>query len=136
MANYQILDHKADLKIKFLGKNKKELFQNAAEGMQSALRPKIKIGGKRVKRKIAVNSLDLESLLVDFLSELNYLNETKGEIYDHIKFIKFSDNKIGAEISGRKVKGFGVVIKGVTYYGLEIRQRKDGICEATMVFDV
>ena len=133
---YQILDHKADLKIRFFGRDKKDLFSNAMAGMQFSQKPKIEKGNSLLKRKIYAKSLDLESLLVDFLSEINYLNDVNCEVYNRLKFIKFADNEIKAEIIGKKVKGFGCVIKGVTYHGLEIRQRKNGVWEATVVFDI
>lgn len=134
MKRFEILEHISDIKIKALGKNKKELFLNALLGMQEVLRPKTK--KEKVKRKIKIKSLDLNSLLVDFLAEINYLNEINKEVYQDIKFIKFSNTQLEGEISGQKVERFGLVIKGVTYHGLNIHQRKDQIWEATILFDI
>lgn len=133
---YKILNHQADLKIKFFGKDKKEFFESAMIGMQSFLRPKTAKEKKKSKRKIRIRSADIESLLVDFLSEVNYLNEVNGEVYKGLKFNKFSDTELEGELSGEKVKSFGFVIKGVTYHNLDIRQKEDKIWEATVVFDI
>lgn len=134
MEKYKILEHTADLKIKAFGKDKKELFENVMLGMQKALRAKIK--NKKVETKIRIESEDFSTLLVDFLSEINYLNEVNQEIFEKIRFEKFSDRKIEAEIFGRKVGSFGLQIKGVTFHDLDVRQRKDGIWEATVLFDI
>jgi SHS2 domain-containing protein len=135
MKGYQILEHKADLKIRAFGKTKEELFLNMLKGMTGGLRPKIK--NKKLKiKKIKVKSLNLETLLVDFLSEVLYLSQVNQEVYSKINFKKFSDQEIEAEISGQKVERFGEDIKAVTYHQLDIHQRKDGTWEATVLFDI
>lgn len=136
MKKFEILEHRADLKIRAFGKTKEELFLNAMLGMEAALRPKIKSQKLKVKTKIRIESEDLTCLLVDFLSEINYLNETNREVYQKIHFEKFSDKEIEAEIFGYKVKSFGLQIKGVTFHDLDIHQREDGTWEATVLFDI
>jgi len=134
MKKFEILEHTADLKIKAFGRTKEELFKNAMLGMQEALRPKIK--NKKTETEISIESENLEFLLVDFLSEINYLNETNLEVYQEIYFKEFSDKRFVAEISGRKVSRFGLQIKGVTFHDLDIHQREDGAWEATVLFDI
>ncbi len=142
---YKILEHPADLKIRAYGKNKKELFLNMAEGMQAALRAKIRnprlrqgFGGRAKPeiRNVKVESSSLETLLVDFLSEVLYLIQVNQEIYQDIKFEKFNDAEIKAKILGKKVESFGEDIKGVTYHDLEIKQNSDKAWQATVLFDM
>lgn len=132
---FKILEHKADLKIRVFGRNKKELFKNALIGMSSGLRPKVKTQKSKVKT-IKIQSPDLNALLVDFLSEVLYLTQVNKEIYNTAKFKKFSTQKIEAEISGKKVERFGEDIKAVTHHNLDIHQREDGSWEATILFDI
>lgn len=136
MKKYEILEHKADLKIRAFGKTKEELFENAMIGMQNALRAKVKSQKSKIKRKIKIKSSDLSSLLVDFLSEINYLNEINKQVYHDIKFTKFSNTKLEGDISGKEVERFGMDIKGVTYHDLDIHQKKDKTWEATVLFDI
>jgi len=143
---YKILEHKADLKMRVFGKTKEELFENAMIGMQSALRaeiqnsaqpqPFLKGWGWAEIRKIKIKSFDLTALLVDFLSEILYLIQVNKEIYNKIKFRKFSNTEIEAELFGQKVKRFDEDIKAVTYHQLDIHQKKDGSWQATILFDV
>jgi SHS2 domain-containing protein len=91
---------------------------------------------KKLKVKIKIKSVDLFSLLVDFLSEILYLVETKKLVFEKVKFQKFTDNEIEAILIGKKLNRMGVHIKGVTYHDLDIHQRKEGTWEATILFDI
>jgi len=133
---YEILEHKADLKIRAFGKTKEELFLNAMLGMFGGARYETDAKSKKLKVKIKIKSVDLFSLLVDFLSEILYLVETKKLVFEKVKFRKFTDNEIEAILIGKKLNRMGVHIKGVTYHDLDIRQRKEGTWEATILFDI
>lgn len=143
-AKYEILEHKADLKIRVFGKTKEELFQNALWGMQESLKSEARRPKERIKRKIKIKSLDLPALLVDFLSEVLYLVQVNKEIYTNINFKKFLDTpstnsgqaEIEGELIGQKVERFGEDIKAVTHHSLDIHQKKDGGWEATILFDI
>jgi len=131
---FEILDHKADLVLRIFGKTKKELFENAMLGMFEGARYE-KENGKSFKEKIKIKSIDLPSLLVDFLSEILYLVETKKLVFEKINFKKFTETEIEAALIGKPLKRMGVHIKGVTYHGLEIL-RKNDIWQATILFDI
>ena len=142
MKRYEILEHKADLKIRAFGKTKEELFLNMMMGMTDSQKPEIKEEA-RVERKIRIQSLDLPSLLVDFLSEVLSLGQINKETYTDVRFKKFSPSTNSeqayepeCEILGQEVKSFGEDIKAVTYHELDIRQREDGTWEATVLFDI
>lgn len=136
MKKFEILPHIADLRIKSFGKTKKELFLNALLGMIESLKPEIKKRGVKVKRKIKIKSPDLAALLIDFLSEALYLTQVNREIFRDIKFDKFTNTEIEAELSGQKVERFNEDIKAVTYHNLNIHQKKDGSWQATVLFDI
>jgi len=154
---YEILEHKADLKIKVFGETQKELFENAMVGMFEGAKYEPSFvkdaEGKMegVKREIKISSLDLPSLLVDFLSEVLYLSEVNREVYQKIQFKKFTDKEIEGILFGKKLKCIGAIIKGATYHGLDIHQKpersegwrrtnvlrpKDKTWEAIILFDI
>jgi SHS2 domain-containing protein len=135
MKKYEILEHKADLKLRTFGKTKKELFSNMLLAMTDALQAKTK--DQKLKTKnIKVKSSDLSSLLVDFLSEALYLIQVDKVLYNKVKFRDFTDTEIEAELTGQKVESFGEEIKAVTYHNLDIHQEKDGTWQATVLFDI
>ena len=131
---YEILEHKADLKIKVFGRTKRELFQNALLGMSENMRADVK--EEKIERQIGLKSIDSLTLLVDFLSEILYLTQVNKEVYGMIKFTKFTEKELAGKLVGQKVKRFGEDIKAVTYHDLDIHQKEDGIWEATILFDI
>ncbi len=133
---YEILDHKADLKIRAFGKTKEELFLNVLSGMSENMKPELQKPGEKTKRKIKLSSFDFQALLVDFLSEILYLSQVNKEVFFEAKFKKFSENEIDGEIFGQKAKRFGEDIKAVTYHNLEIKKTKNKTWEATVLFDI
>jgi len=135
MRKFEILEHKADLKIRAFGQTKEELFLNTLLGMQESMKPEIK-GEEKVVRQIEIESLDLSALLVDFLSEVLYQNQVNKEIYNDVQFSKFTDTEIKGKIIGQKVERFGEDIKAVTHHNVDIRQNSNKIWEVTILFDV
>ena len=134
MKKYETLEHTADLRIRAFGKTKKELFLNVLLGMTES--QKAEKLAKEAKREIKIKSLDLEALLVDFLSEALYLTQVNREIYNDIKFTKFTDTELEGELTGYKVERFGEDIKGVTHHDLNVHQKKDSAWETTVLFDI
>ncbi len=132
--DYEILEHTADLRIRIFGTTKQQLFLNALKAMTFIQNPDL--SEESVVRKVKIKSSDVSFLLVDFLSEVLYLTQTKKEAYLGVKFREFSDTFLKAELDGRKVKRFKEDIKGVTYHELEIKQQKDGTWETTILFDI
>lgn len=136
MKKYEILKHRADLQIRFSGKTKQDLFQNALLGIAENMKPKVQKSVGKIKRRVEIKSLDINALLVDFLNEVLALGQINKEIYFKIEFFKFSDTELTGELFGRKVESFGEDIKAVTYHGLDILQKQDKTWEATVLLDI
>ena len=139
MRKYKVLEHISDLKIKVFGRNLKELFTNAMIAMFEAARYKPWDNSqerKKIKRELKISSIDLPSLLVDFLSEVLYLSEVHQEVYCEIQFKKMTNKEVEATLIGQRLERKGIVIKGVTYHNLNVCFNKDKIWEATVLFDI
>jgi len=132
---YKILEHPADVHIQAFGKTKKELFLNAMRGMAAVLQPQIRSTKSEI-RNIKVKSVDLNALLVDFLSEVLYRIQANKEVYNNVKFSKFNDKELEGELIGNKVESFGEDIKAVTYHGLKIEQNEDRLLKAAILLDI
>lgn len=130
---YELLPHLADLKIRVFGKNKNELFENAMVGMFEGAG--FAATKQIAKKEIGVESINSESLLIDFLNEVLYLASVNKEIYQKIIYREFSEHKIRAELLGKKIKRFDSEIKGATHHNLEIKKIKD-YWQAIILFDV
>jgi len=135
MKKFEILEHRADLKIRVFGKTKEELFENAMVGMLKSAKYEKEAKNQKSKIKIKIKSIDFPSLLVDFLSEVLYLVETKKLVFEKVEFKKLTENEIEATLIGRPLKRMGVHIKAVTYHDLKILQKEEGF-EAEILFDI
>jgi len=147
MKKFEILEHKADLKIRAFGKTKEELLENLMLAMLEGARYEKNLQSQTSKVEVKISSMDLPSLLVDFLSEVLYLCETRKEVYQKVEFKKFLETpkqnkfatgqvEIEATLTGKKLERMGVHIKAVTYHGLDIHRKGDGIWQATVLFDI
>lgn len=135
MKRFEELDHTADVGIRAFGKTLDELFANAAAGMFSlitdldAVKP---VGEHEVK----VTSRDLESLLVDFLSELLYVHETEKVLLAEFD-VKVSGLAVDAHVRGERIDKarhpLHLMVKAVTYHGIDVDPAKG---EAQVIFDI
>lgn len=83
-----------------------------------------------------MQSADINSLLVDFLSEALTLSDINDEAYLDATIARFTDTLVEAELSGIKIKGLEEEeIKAVTHHGVDIKKVGD-YWETTIVFDV
>ncbi|OQY97758.1 MAG: hypothetical protein B6D41_03040 [Chloroflexi bacterium UTCFX4] len=130
---YEELDHTADWAFRAFGSDLKELFQNAAYALfalEGALDAQ-----STLTREIYVEGIDREALLVNWLSELLFLQETKRETYQKFEITKLSDTELQATVHGAHTQPITKFIKAVTYHDLKIEQTEKG-WEATVVVDV
>lgn len=134
-APFEILDHTGDIKIQVYGQTKEELFVSAVAGMFAVLNPKFEARNPKQKR-IAIESPNINSLLVDFLNEINYLRQVNQEVYQKVRFRYFSDTELEAEVQGYPVEEFGEDIKAVTFHDLHIHKNTEGFWETGIIFDI
>ena len=128
MKKYTLIDHTADIGIKAYGKSLSEAFENAAKGMFDIITDKSDIDSVG-QYDIELSADDLEQLLVDFLSELLYLNSAKSLVFGFFKIdLDEKQKKLNAKVFGEKFvfskHKIGTEIKAVTYHMLEIKKNK------------
>jgi SHS2 domain-containing protein len=128
MKTYELIDHTADVGLKAYGKNLSEAFENAAKGMFDIITDKSEIESIG-QYNIELEAPDLEQLLVDWLSELLYLNSAKNQVFGFFKLeLDEKNNKLNAKIFGEKFDlskhKIGAEIKAVTYHMLEVKNKR------------
>ena len=128
MKTYELIDHTADVGLKAYGKTLAEAFENAAKGMFDIITDSSEVESIG-QYNIELDAPDLEQLLVDWLSELLFLNTAKNLVFGFFKVeIDEKNNKLSAKICGEKFDiskhKAGAEIKAVTYHMLEVRNKK------------
>jgi len=141
MKEFEILEHTADIGIAAYGKNKKEVFINAAKGMFEIIAGENRNIKEDFYDKIKLEAESLEDLLIAWLNELLYISETKLAILSKFKIKELSDYQIKAEVGGTKINPPSIKIekeiKAVTYHRLEIKKDgESGLWRAQVIFDI
>ena len=141
MKEFEILEHTADIGIAAYGKNKREVFINAAKGMFEIIAGENKNLKENFYDKIKLEADNLEGLLFAWLNELLYIGETRLVILNKFQIKELSDFQIKAEVEGMKINPPSVKIekeiKAVTYHRLEIKKDEEsGLWRAQVIFDI
>ncbi len=130
---FEEIEHTADWAFRARGGDVRELFVNAACGMFHLQGGRS--GPEPAMREVAVEGFDRETLLINWLNELLFLQEEYGESYQRFEFLEFSEGRLRARVYGGRHGEADKLIKAATFHKLEIKQTAQG-WEATIVVDV
>jgi SHS2 domain-containing protein len=122
MKQYELIEHTADVGVKAYGKTLAEAFEHAAKGMFDIITDKSTIDPVG-QYDIRLEAPDHEQLLVDWLSELLFLNGAYDLVFGKFQ-VTITGNRLFASIFGEKYDTkkhrMGVEIKAVTYHMLQV----------------
>ena len=123
MKKYEFIDHTADIAVKAYGETLEGAFAAAAEAMFDVITGGAEIDADKTV-SFAVESIDLEGLLVNFLSRLIVLHETEYLVLTAFKVAFDGDKRLEVTASGEKYDekkhGRGEHVKGVSYHMMDI----------------
>ena len=132
---YRRLEHTADAMVEVHGKDLGERFGNAAYAMFDQMTDLTNVNAKG-ELKVELSGETREQLLVDFLQELLFVNDTEGLVFSEFE-VKTDGRRLEAIVRGEmfdaKRHAKRSLVKGVTYHNLEFDDRKGTI---TILFDV
>lgn len=141
MKKIRILEHTADIAVEVFAGDIEHLFIFAAEAWLTAVADTEKATSDE-ERDIMLSSSSLEVLLVDFLSELNYLLNTKKWIYLDTEKISIKQNgkfTLIAKVKGTKLNENNVKlkneIKAITFHQMNIEKIENGFI-TKIIFDI
>ncbi len=131
---YKPLEHPSDVGIVAFGKDKREILENAAYGMFSLMADLSQVEAKE-RFEIEAEGDSLDSLLVNWLNELIFYEDSKKILLKEFKINKLTDSKVEGVVSGEKIDmdrhSIYRPIKAATYNQLQISKN-----QAKIVFDV
>ena len=138
VKRFEILDHTADIGIIVYGEDLKTLFENAGKAFFHLITDLRKVR-RRTERKIVVKGESLDSLMVDWLSELLYLHDVENLLFKEFKIESVGEGGLKAIAKGESFQeGVHVIkteVKAVTYHRIEVRKEK-GRWRAQVIFDL
>jgi SHS2 domain-containing protein len=121
VGGYEILEHTADLGIRAWGDTLEEAFEQAAWGLLDTIG--VRRAGPGEQRTIPAAGSDHASLLVDFLNELIFLQETEAVGFADVRVRRLTSSELeaGAEVMPLGDPADGVQVKAATYHLMEVR---------------
>ena len=132
---FEEVEHTADRALRIYGRDLSDLFVNAAAGMNSLMGAGPSGEGGGVAKRIDLEAVDAEGLLVAWLSELAFWAETESLVFDRFDFEELSPARLRAVAHGGRVPALEKHVKAVTFHNLAIDRIPEGLA-VTVVFDV
>lgn len=132
--SFKEIDHTADRAFRVTGRDMTALLANAAYALQA-------LGGRRpakgplATREIEVLGIDRESLLVNWLNEILYLEQVHRLSCEQFYIDEVKDHHLHARVEARECDRSHTQVKAVTFHNLHIRETAKGL-EAEIVVDV
>lgn len=134
MNGFEEIDHTADRAFRVMGHDMASLLENAARAMRALDGPRA-AGKPSETRQIEVEGVDRESLLVNWLNEILYLEQVHRIACDGFHIDAVKNDRLCARVETRVSDRSGTHIKAVTFHNLKIRETAEGL-EADIVVDV
>jgi SHS2 domain-containing protein len=135
---YRLISHTGDLGMTVRGKNRPDLFEQAAWAFFDLLVDARRIEPEK-KLEVSVEAPDPEALLVAWLGELLYLFDARRLVFSRFEIIELTDRSLKARAWGEDFDperhGFKHGVKAVTYHQLQIRKTSKG-WRARVIFDI
>ena len=136
MMSFEEIEHTADRAFRVTGHDMVALLENAARAMQALEGDGAKMTAERLEtREIEVEGVDGESLLVNWLNEILYLEQAHHLVCEQFRIDEVKNHCLHARVETRECDRTYTHIKAVTFHNLKIRETSEGL-EAEIVVDV
>lgn len=137
---FEIIPEDICVRMRVRGKTARDLFRNALAGLAAYMKPgamSLSKNQRQAREEISIETVDLNSLLVDFLSGVIAHADSRAAVFTGITFKKFGENFLSGELSGIATDQFDNEIRAVSYSDVDIRKNpKTGLYEALLTFEV
>jgi len=137
--SYRPIDHTGDLGVEVQGGDWRELFANASRALTDTL-VEVELVGREIEVDWALQADNFETLLVRQLEEVLFQMDAKGLVFSEFEITLLEPGTLECRARGepldRQKHAFKTEIKAVTYHGLKLWRKSDGLCKARIIFDV
>lgn len=127
MGDFQVLEHTADVGIRAWGTSLEDVFEAATEGLSSIL------GGWRPSsgeaRRVEIEAGDIGGQLVDWLSEVIYLQDSLDAVIAGVDVERVSEEgTVGTLVLAPRGDETlqGTAVKAITYHQLRVEPSERG----------
>lgn len=129
MLPFRTLEHTADVGFEAFGATREEVFANAARALTDLTVDLDAITASE-EAPLEIQGTDPESVLVNWLSELLYLQDAEGWLFRDFEIQSLQDDSLSATARGEKFQPsrhqVKVQVKAITYHQLALEQTPRG----------
>lgn len=135
---FEEIDHTGDVGIIIRAPSLAELFVRAAWGMFSVVTDPEDVEAREF-RPIEVEAGDREALMVEWLSELNFIHCTEYLVFSDFAVDQLDEHSLQATVGGEPIDSekhtIYTEIKAITYHGLVLEETSSG-WKLQVIFDM
>ena len=135
---FSMASHTADVAVDVYGRDVPELLVNAAHALNSIAFAQLDIR-PGMERTFSLESVDDDTLLIDWLNELIYLLDAEQAVFGTFQVLHHSPGRARIRCSGETLDParhrLAREVKAATYHGAHIRTDARGYT-ARVIFDV
>jgi SHS2 domain-containing protein len=131
MPSFEIIEHTADVGIRAIGGSPEEVFEQTTLGLVDiigAWRPAPASDSDEIER-IEVEARDLGGLLVDWLEEVLFLQDSRDAVLRAVTIESVAETRAVGTVRlgprGEEVLA-GTAVKAITFHRLRVEPRDDG----------
>lgn len=142
METYSTFSTTSDVGIRISGKGLEGLFRSALNGLNLLYFNQLLSKSSTAESPIEQHLYEFhgdspENLLVNLLSEVVFLLQTKERVSVSFNIVQLDENHIKINLHTMPLhKKPELEVKSVTYHNLEIKEDKEGILSAEIIFDI
>jgi len=129
MHPFRTLEHTADVGFEAFGATREEVFANAARALINLIVDLDTIN-PREEVTLHIHGPDAESVLVNWLSELLYLQDAEGWLFRDFEIQSLHDDSLSALARGEKFQSsrhqVKLLVKAITYHQLALEKTSQG----------
>ena len=129
MQPFRVLEHTADVGFEAFGATREEVFRNAGRALMNLI---VDLDAVEPRQSVTIQaeSTDAAGLLVNWLSEILYLQDTEGWLFGDFEIRSLSDRSLTAlgrgERFDRERHQINLLVKAITYHQLVLEQTAEG----------
>jgi SHS2 domain-containing protein len=139
VQRYRILEHTADVGFEAQGRTLAEVFRNAGLALMSLIIDPVSVRPMHFVT-IPAEARDSEGLLVNWLSEILYLQDAEGWLFSVFNVDELTEHKILGTGQGERYNRdrhhFKLLVKAITYHQLVLEKKAEGYWRAQVYVDI
>ncbi|HXJ92416.1 MAG TPA: archease [Terriglobia bacterium] len=139
LQEFRVLEHTADIGFEAFGATREDVFRNTGRALMSLI---IDLDSIKPQERVSLEARapEPQSLLVNWLSEILYLQDTEGWLFRDFEMVSLSEQCVCGGARGERFERgrhhIKLLVKAITYHQLALEELNDGLWRAQVYVDI